>query len=239
MLSQNRQLNRFCTETVCCSAKFASPRYGMVTAVLIFILWSVWSSACLFLLYDFINVFAVLYTEQCHSSAVCIIHMCAVAAVLLLYALISCDVYILFEYLNMRATDVCMSECFECRRCRVCMLTLTSVKFDSQSRTRWCLSTMILKMTVLVHEHGRASERTDEQASARKMTYDKYNNNNNNKWIVLGWACKQSVELYSTQMCVHCSYTHTHTRTQTFYFRDMPIFDSDFVTSTNMINASE
>lgn len=107
----------------------------------------------------------------------------------------------------------------------MCMLTLTSVKFDSQSRTRWCLSTLILNNDCTrTHERAgeRASERvteratewTDEQASARKMTYDKYNNNNNNKWIVLGWACKQSVELCSTQTCVRCWHTHTHARTQ-------------------------
>lgn len=108
----------------------------------------------------------------------------------------------------------------------MCMLTLTSVKFDSQSRTRWCLSTLILNNDCTrTHERAgeRASERvteratewTDEQASARKMTYDKYNNNNNNKWIVLGWACKQSVELCSTQTCVRCWHTHTRSHTDT------------------------
>lgn len=73
--------------------------------------------------------------------------------------------YILFEHLNMRAPmfawvnvlNVVVVYIFVC----IYLLTLTSVKFDSQSRTRWCLSTMILKMTV----HSYTS--MDEQASER------------------------------------------------------------------------
>lgn len=132
----------------------------------------------------------------------------------------------------------------------MCMLTLTSVKFDSQSRTRWCLSTLILKMTVLVYSRmgERTSERTSEWASNRiewmnKRAREKWRMTNtttnalcSDERVNNPLNCIQHKRVLTAQQNTSML-THTHTRTSSVW--DMPILNSDFVTCTNMKNASE
>lgn len=158
-------------------------------------------------------------------------------------------------------TDVCMSECFECRRIYIynvvgCLCvcwrwlrsssTLKAERVDAYQLWFWI-------MTVLVLTNERANERASEWLSEQpnermnKRALEKWRRTNTTTTTTTNELCSDE-RVNNPLNCVQHKrvfavgiHTHTlaHRYKQSLSLWDMPILNSDFVTSTNMTNTSE
>lgn len=225
---------RFCTETLCVLCVVQNSlllALRMVTAVLIFILWSTWSSACLFLLYSLYTARAVPYTLHVYERT-----FVGVLCTAMPEYSVRC-VYILFEYLNMRAPmfawvnvlNVVVYNKYGCL-C-VCYVDFGQVRLSKPNALMPINSDSENDCT---RTHERANERASELPNERmnKRAREKWRMTTTTNELCSDERVNNPLNCVRTQTCVR-SHTHTHS------FWDMPILNSDFVTGTNMTNASE